>query len=95
VRDSGLEWTILRPGGFYSNTFAWAGMIRAQRRVTAPFAGVGLPFVDPADVAGAAAAILRGGSHAGRAYELTGPTSPSTSWASQPPPNSGSARTRM
>lgn len=73
VRDSGLEWTILRPGGFYSNAFAWAEMIRAQRMVAAPFAGVGLPFVDPADVAGAAAAILGGGSHAARTYELTGP----------------------
>jgi uncharacterized protein YbjT (DUF2867 family) len=78
VRDSALDWTILRPGGFYTNTFAWTEMIRVHRRVAAPFADVGLPFIDPADVAGVAAAVLAegglaGGSHAGRSYELTGP----------------------
>jgi uncharacterized protein YbjT (DUF2867 family) len=78
VRQSGLNWTILRPGGFYSNASAWADMIRARRMVAAPFGDVGLPFVDPADVAGVAAAVLAqgdlaGGSHTGRCYELTGP----------------------
>ena len=31
VQQAGLEWTILRPGGFYSNAFAWAGPVRSQR----------------------------------------------------------------
>jgi uncharacterized protein YbjT (DUF2867 family) len=83
VRQSGLDWTILRPGGFYSNVAAWADMIRARRMVAAPFGDVGLPFVDPADVAAVAAVVLAEGgpseggragrSHAGRCYELTGP----------------------
>ncbi|MEO3872179.1 NAD(P)H-binding protein [Nonomuraea sp. B12E4] len=73
VRQSGLEWTILRPGGFDSNTFAWAEEIRARRAVAAPFGDVGLPFIDPADIAEVAAVTLRESGHAGQTYELTGP----------------------
>ncbi|WP_173061930.1 NAD(P)H-binding protein [Phytohabitans houttuyneae] len=73
VRRSGLGWTILRPGGFASNAFAWAEPIRASRTVTAPFGDVGLPVVDPDDIAEVAAAALRDSAHDGRTYELTGP----------------------
>ncbi|MFB9832431.1 SDR family oxidoreductase, partial [Actinoallomurus acaciae] len=73
VRASGLEWTILRPGGFHTNAYAWAGTIRASRTASAPFADVGLPTVDPADIAEVAAAVLREPGHAGRIHELTGP----------------------
>nr|BFE60972.1 hypothetical protein GCM10020063_054980 [Dactylosporangium thailandense] len=73
VRRSGLGWTILRPGGFASNSFAWAEPIRASRTVTAPFGDVGLPVVDPDDIAEVAAAALRDSAHDGRTYELTGP----------------------
>ncbi|MFZ3471181.1 SDR family oxidoreductase [Streptomyces sp. 4.24] len=89
VRRSGLERTVLRSGGLDSNAFAWAGSIRAHRTAAAPFGDVGLPVVDPADVAEVAAAVLRsgggagtgagtgagigGGPHAGATYELTGP----------------------
>ncbi|TDE59766.1 NAD-dependent epimerase/dehydratase family protein [Nonomuraea mesophila] len=73
VRESGLDWTILRPGNFDSNTYAWAASVRAERTVAAPFADVALPSVDPGDIAGVAAAALREDGHAGRIYELTGP----------------------
>ncbi|AQW54005.1 NAD(P)H-binding protein [Streptomyces violaceusniger] len=73
VRASGLDWTVLRPGGFGSNAFAWAESVRTRRTVAAPFGDVGLPVVDPADIAEVAAATLRGRGHAGRTYELTGP----------------------
>jgi uncharacterized protein YbjT (DUF2867 family) len=74
VRQAGPDWTILRPAGFDSNTFAWAQTIRAQQLVAAPFGDVALPSVDPADIAEVAAAVLREENHAGRIYELTGPT---------------------
>jgi uncharacterized protein YbjT (DUF2867 family) len=76
VRASDLEWTILRPGGFASNTFAWAEQVRTSRTVTAPFGDVGLPVVDPDDIAEVAAVALRSDSaeHGGCVYELTGPT---------------------
>lgn len=73
VRESGMIWTILRPGGFASNAYAWAETVRAQRTVAAPFGDVGLPFIDPVDIAEVAAAALLQDSHAGQIYELTGP----------------------
>ncbi|GAA1360770.1 NAD(P)H-binding protein [Streptomyces beijiangensis] len=73
VERSGLEWTVLRPGGFGSNACLWAEPVRAYRTVTAPFGDVGLPVVDPADIAEVAAAALREGGHSGRTYVLTGP----------------------
>ncbi|WP_086831415.1 NAD(P)H-binding protein [Streptomyces sp. NRRL B-24572] len=73
VRESGVEWTVLRPGGFASNAFLWAEPVRSARTVMAPFADVALPVVDPADIAEVAAAALREPAHAGRTYVLTGP----------------------
>jgi uncharacterized protein YbjT (DUF2867 family) len=65
-------------GGFDTNAFAWAETVRAQRTVSAPFGDIGLPGIDPADIAEVAAVVLRDVTHAWRTYELTGPeaTSP-------------------
>ncbi|MFG3102889.1 SDR family oxidoreductase [Streptomyces sp. NPDC048182] len=63
VRESGLPWTVLRPGGFFSNTYGWAESVRTRRVVAAPFGDVGLPAVDPADIAEVAAAALRAAGH--------------------------------
>ncbi|MFF4014357.1 SDR family oxidoreductase [Streptomyces sp. NPDC001843] len=75
VRESGLEWTVLRSGGLASNALAWVEPVRLHRKAAAPFGDVGLPFVDPDDVAAVAAAVLRadGSEHAGATYTLTGP----------------------
>ncbi|MFI1912590.1 NAD(P)H-binding protein [Nocardia sp. NPDC020380] len=73
LADSDLEWTVLRPGAFATNTFAWIEPIRAQRMIPAPFGDVGLPVVDPADIAAMAAAALTGTGHHGQAYTVTGP----------------------
>lgn len=73
VQQSGMAWTILRPGGFASNAYAWAESVQTERTVAAPFGDVGLPVVDPADIAEVAAMVLREDHHAGRIYELTGP----------------------
>ena len=72
VERSGMAWTVLRPGGFASNALGWVPGVRAERTVAAPFAEVGIPIVDPDDIAEVAAASLRG-DHGGRTYELTGP----------------------
>ncbi|TDD47071.1 NAD-dependent epimerase/dehydratase family protein [Kribbella antibiotica] len=73
VRGSGLDWTILRPGGFASNALWWAGSVRTQRVVAAPFGDTGTPIIDPADIAAVAAASLVDDQHAGATYDLTGP----------------------
>lgn len=73
VRQSGLEWTMVRPGNFDSNSLQWADMVRTQRVVKAPFGDVGLPAVDPTDIAAVAAVALREPGHGGNIYTLTGP----------------------
>ncbi|MFI5666108.1 SDR family oxidoreductase [Streptomyces sp. NPDC051704] len=76
LRDSGLEWAILRPGGFASNALWWAESVRTRQVVAAPFGDVGVPIVDPADIADVAAACLLDDlddRHTGGVYELTGP----------------------
>ncbi|MFF5210523.1 SDR family oxidoreductase [Streptosporangium sp. NPDC000396] len=73
LRESGLEWAILRPGGFASNALWWAESVRTQRVVAAPFGDVGVPIIDPADIAAVAAACLLDDRHPGAVYELTGP----------------------
>ncbi|MEU9486058.1 NAD(P)H-binding protein [Streptomyces decoyicus] len=73
LRESGLDWAVLRPGGFASNALAWAESVRTQRAVAAPFGDVGVPVVDPADIAEVAAACLLDDRHTGGVYELTGP----------------------
>ncbi|GAA0623115.1 NAD(P)H-binding protein [Kutzneria viridogrisea] len=73
LRESGLDWAILRPGGFASNALWWAESVRARQLVAAPFGDVGVPIIDPADIAEVAAACLLDDRHTGGVYELTGP----------------------
>ncbi|MFE3521622.1 SDR family oxidoreductase [Streptomyces sp. NPDC059161] len=73
LRESGLDWAVLRPGGFASNALAWAESVRTQGMVAAPFGDVGVPVVDPADIAEVAAACLLDDRHTGQVFELTGP----------------------
>ncbi|WP_329794140.1 NAD(P)H-binding protein [Lentzea sp. DG1S-22] len=71
LRGSGLDWAVLRPGGFASNALWWAESVRAQRTVAAPFGDIGLPIIDPADIAEVAATALL--SDRNGVLELTGP----------------------
>ncbi|MEV5281855.1 NAD(P)H-binding protein [Streptomyces sp. NPDC052811] len=73
LRGSGLDWAVVRPGGFASNAFAWAESVRTRQTVAAPFGDVGVPVVDPADIAEVAAACLLDDRHTGGVFELTGP----------------------
>jgi uncharacterized protein YbjT (DUF2867 family) len=74
VRNSGIEWTLLRASWFAQN-FSEAdflGPIRAGE-VALPVGDIGEPFIDADDVAEAAVAALTGDGHIGQLYELTGP----------------------
>lgn len=73
LRESGLDWAVLRPGGFASNALAWAESVRTHGTVAAPFGDIGVPVIDPADIADVAAASLLDDRHTGGVYELTGP----------------------
>ncbi|MDO3647565.1 SDR family oxidoreductase [Nocardia mangyaensis] len=74
VRESGLEWTILRPNTFASNTFSWLEPLRNGHPVPNLTGDGRQAVVDPRDIADVAAAALRDTAHHGRTYTLTGPT---------------------
>jgi uncharacterized protein YbjT (DUF2867 family) len=75
LRAADLPWTVLRPFGFMTNALEWAPQLRAGDVVRAPFAGVRVAVIDPADIAAVAAAALLEDGHAGRVYPLSGPES--------------------
>jgi uncharacterized protein YbjT (DUF2867 family) len=73
AQTSGLDWTILRPAAFMSNTFQWLPQLKAGDVVRAPFGNVRAAVTDPADIAAVAALALAGPGHEGRIYALSGP----------------------
>ncbi|RPF37306.1 NAD(P)H-binding protein [Streptomyces sp. TLI_185] len=73
VRDSGLQWTVLRPSSFASNTLNWAAAVREGTPAPNMMGDGRQGVVDPRDVAEIAVAALLDLRHAGRTYTLTGP----------------------
>ncbi|MEC4016346.1 NAD(P)H-binding protein [Streptomyces sp. H27-D2] len=73
LKDSGMEWTILRPTQFASNALWWAGAIREHETVRVPYADIGLPTIHPADIASVARVALTESGHREQTYALTGP----------------------
>jgi uncharacterized protein YbjT (DUF2867 family) len=73
LAGSGLPAVLLRPRTFMTNLLAYAGTVARTGMLFAPAGTAAISFVDPRDVAEAAAAALTGPGHAGRTYTLTGP----------------------
>ncbi|GAA4848170.1 NAD(P)H-binding protein [Actinomycetospora corticicola] len=73
VVDSGVPWTLLRPGRFFSNALAWARFV-GDGSVPVGFARRAAAGIDPADVAAVAVRGLTG-DLVGAAPRLTGPES--------------------
>jgi len=74
VRDSGVQWTIVRASWFDQNFSEgeFLDMVQAGT-VTLPAGEIGEPFVDADDIADVAVAALTEDGHDGEIYELTGP----------------------
>lgn len=72
VRESGVPWTMLRPMGFMSNALMWAGPIREQGAVFAPYAEGRVTVIDPLDIAAVAAVALTS-AEVGQVLTLSGP----------------------
>ena len=75
VKASGIDWTILRCGGFATNTLAWAATVRADRVVRAPYGQAAMALIAEQDIAAAAVRTLLDHGHADQTYYLTGPES--------------------
>ncbi|MGW3287179.1 NAD(P)H-binding protein [Streptomyces sp. NPDC001002] len=73
VEASGLEWTILRPSSFASNTLSWAPSIQEGTPALNMMGAGKQGVVDPRDIAEIAVAALLDPRHSGRTYTLTGP----------------------
>ncbi|MFJ5260151.1 NAD(P)H-binding protein [Streptomyces sp. NPDC088387] len=75
VRNSGLEWTILRPCWFAQDfaapDFFLPGVLDGE--VRSPAGDGREPFVDTRDIADVAAEVLTADGHHGRTYDLSGP----------------------
>ena len=73
VEDSGIPWTLLRPGGFMSNAIMWwAETIKSQSKVFNPAGNGKTAPISPYDIAAVAAVALTSSGHEGETYDLTG-----------------------
>ena len=72
VFSCGIPATILQPCAYMQNLLAYWDTITRQGIYSVPYAGP-LSLVDLADVADAAARVLREPAHTGAIYELAGP----------------------
>ena len=73
IRESGLDYTFLRPNLFMQGLLAFAPTIKAEARFYAAVGEAKVSIVDVRDNAAAAAAVLTGEGHTGKTYDLTGP----------------------
>jgi uncharacterized protein YbjT (DUF2867 family) len=74
VRESGADWTIVRPDWFNQNFdegFFRPAVLAGE--LALPLGDLRQAFVDADDIAAVAAAALTEDGHAGQRYELTGP----------------------
>lgn len=74
VRDSGVEWTIIRPNNFNQNfdEDLWRQPL-IDGRLALPMGATPEPFIDAQDIADIAAILLTEDGYHGHVYELSGP----------------------
>jgi uncharacterized protein YbjT (DUF2867 family) len=72
LKESGLQWTLLRAAGFMQNTLGWGERVQDGKFYT-PVPDAAFGIVDARDVAEVAALALTDDGHAGKAYGLSGP----------------------
>lgn len=76
VKESGLEWTILRPGEFASNAlWTWGEQLRANGAVRGAYGRAATAPIHERDIAAVAVRALLTDDHIGKVYVLTGPES--------------------
>ncbi|SFW43237.1 NAD(P)H-binding protein [Amycolatopsis australiensis] len=72
IREAGPAWTILRPGAFMDNRFAWRGSIHRENAVYVPEGDPASALIHVRDIAAVAALALTTSGYEGATYELTG-----------------------
>ncbi|WP_219511802.1 NmrA family NAD(P)-binding protein [Nonomuraea ceibae] len=76
---TGMEWTLLHPVEFMSNTLKWwTHSVRSEGVVREPFGDRLSAMVHERDIAAVAATVLAEGGHGGESLTLTGPAAVTT-----------------
>jgi len=78
LQESGLDWTLLHPSEFMTNTAWWRDTILSAGSIFVPTGSGRVGFVDPADIGAVAAKVLTTEGHHGHTYRITGPEALST-----------------
>ena len=73
VRDSGMQYTIVRPNNFYQNDVWMKEAIMSYGVYPQPLGSVGLSRVDVRDIAEVSVLALTTDAHNGKIYNLVGP----------------------
>jgi uncharacterized protein YbjT (DUF2867 family) len=73
VRDSGMQYTIVRPNNFYQNDVWMKEAIMSYGVYPQPLGSVGLSRVDVRDIAELSVLALTSDAHNGKVYNLVGP----------------------
>jgi uncharacterized protein YbjT (DUF2867 family) len=73
VEEAGIDWTILRPGEFMTNSLIWADSIRQRGLVRSGYGDARSTLIDLDDIAAIAARVLLEDRHIGQRYFLSGP----------------------
>jgi uncharacterized protein YbjT (DUF2867 family) len=73
VRESGIDYTILRPNDFFQNDVSVIGVMTGYGIYPIPIGSIGLNRIDVRDVADAAVRALTRPGFEGRTYSLHGP----------------------
>src|SRR5260370_14436083 len=72
IEESGISWTVLRPGGFMSNALRfWADTIKSLATVFNPTGDGKSAPISPYDIAAVAAVVLSTTGHERKTYDLT------------------------
>jgi len=73
IRDSGIEYTFLRPNLFMQGLLSFRSTISTQGAFYAPAGQAKVSVVDARDIASVAAITLTEPDHEGKIYDITGP----------------------
>ncbi|MQY04709.1 SDR family oxidoreductase [Actinomadura macrotermitis] len=73
LKASGLGWSLLQPSGFMQNFVTGAGSFSADGDLVGSYGDARVSYIDCADIADCAAALLTGPYGAGETFVLTGP----------------------
>lgn len=73
LRESGLDWTLIRPNSFFQNDLALRPALAEHGVYPLPMGSAGVSRVDVRDIADAVVAALEGGRWEERSIDLCGP----------------------